>query len=56
MLLFMYFEEFNNYLYEAMKEQCQYLEVQMHNVIYYFYKNLDNIIDEALKDETNNEE
>ena len=48
-------EEFNNYLYEAMKEQCQYLEVQMHNVIYYFYKNLDNIIDKALKDETNDE-
>ena len=49
-------EEFNNYLYEAMKEQCQYLEVQMHNVIYYFCKNLDTIIDEVIKDETNNEE
>ena len=49
-------EAFNNYLYEAMKEQCQYLEVQMHNVIYYFCKDLDNIIDEVIKDETNNEE
>ena len=49
-------EEFNNYLYEAMKEHCQYLETQMRNVIYYFCKNLNNIIDEVLKDETNNEE
>lgn len=48
-------EEFNNYLYEAMKEQCQYLETQMRNVIYYFCNNLDNIIDKALKDETNDE-
>ena len=48
-------EEFNNYLYEAMKEHCQYLETQMRNVIYYFFKNLDNIIDKALKDETNDE-
>ena len=48
-------EEFNKDLYEAMEEQCQDLETQMSNVTYYFYRNLNNIINEALRDETNNE-
>lgn len=49
-------EEFNKYLYEAMNEQCKYLETQMHYILNYFTENLNTIIDEVLKNETNNEE
>lgn len=48
-------EEFNKYLYEAMNEQCKYLETQMYRIFSYFTENLNTIIDEVIKDETNNE-